>query len=106
LEAAAVISLVSGNARQDLVRDTEDTRTYLIMSDWTDIDALEAFGRSEQRDRLMAAVRDLRDSAERNTYEVRYSVPGRARPPVPRIATNRPETGNAPGHRHPAGYQP
>src|SRR4051812_32508391 len=78
LEAAATISMLSGNVRQDLVRDTDDTRTYLIISDWTDRTVLEAFGRSEQRDQLMAMIRDLRESAQRNTYELAYSVVGPA----------------------------
>jgi quinol monooxygenase YgiN len=77
-EAAAAISKLPGSVRQDLVRDTEDPRTYLIISDWTDRARLDAFGRSRQREQLMAAIRDLRESAERNTYELRYSVAGRA----------------------------
>lgn len=77
--AAEAISLLPGNVRQDLHRDADDPRTFLIISEWTDQERLDAFGRSEQRDRLMAVVRDLRESAERSTYDVLLSLPARTR---------------------------
>jgi len=74
LVAAEKISTLDGCLRQDLVRDADDPRSYLIISDWTDREQLDAFGRSEQRDQLMAVIRDLRESAERHTYQVLHSV--------------------------------
>ena len=62
--AADEISRVPGNLRQELIRDADDPRTFVITSEWTDQEALDAFGRSAARDRLTAALRDLRESAE------------------------------------------
>ena len=76
-EAMDEISRVPGNVRQDLIRDADDPRTFLIISDWTDRTALDEFGRSRHRDRIMAAVREIRESAERHTYEVVQSIAGR-----------------------------
>ena len=74
--AAAQISRVPGNRQQELIRDADDPRTFLITSDWTDRAAVDAFGRSSARDSLTAALRDLREDAARNTYEVLATVPG------------------------------
>ena len=76
-EAMDEISRVPGNLCQDLIRDADDSRTFLIISDWADRTTLEEFGRSRHRDRLMAAVREMRESAERHTYDVVQSVAGR-----------------------------
>lgn len=74
LSAAEQIRGLDGCLRQDLLRDADDPRSYLIISDWADRERLDAFGRSEQRDRLMRVVRELRESAQRQTYHVLYSV--------------------------------
>ncbi len=74
--AAAEISRVPGNLRQELLRDVEDHRTFLITSDWTDRAAVDAFGRSSARETLTEALRDLREDAARNTYEALAVVPG------------------------------
>ena len=74
LQAAAKIGGLDGCLRQDLVRDADDPRRYLIISDWADRERLDAFGRSEHRDRLLEVVRELRESAERHTYQVLHSV--------------------------------
>ncbi|MEH1125639.1 FAD-dependent oxidoreductase [Micromonospora sp. CPCC 206061] len=74
--AAEEISRIPGNLRQELIRDAEDPRTFLITSDWSDPHALDAFGRSAVRDRLTAALRDLRESAERTTCQVLHTVEG------------------------------
>ncbi|GIG63079.1 hypothetical protein Lfu02_74510 [Longispora fulva] len=73
--AAAEISRIPGNLRQELVRDAEDPRTFLITSDWSDQSSLDAFGRSAVRDQLTAVLRDLRESADKNTYHVLHDVP-------------------------------
>ncbi|HYH26180.1 MAG TPA: antibiotic biosynthesis monooxygenase, partial [Blastococcus sp.] len=74
--AAAEISRVPGNLRQELIRDADDPRTFLITSDWTDRAAVDGFGRSSARETLTEALRDLREDASRNTYEVLAVVPG------------------------------
>jgi heme-degrading monooxygenase HmoA len=66
--AAAEISQVPGNV--------DDPRTFLITSDWTDRAAVDEFGRSSARETLTEALRDLREDAARNTYEVLATVPG------------------------------
>jgi 2-polyprenyl-6-methoxyphenol hydroxylase-like FAD-dependent oxidoreductase/quinol monooxygenase YgiN len=73
-EAMDEISHEPGILRQDLMRDADDPRTFLIISDWTDRTTLEEFGRSDRRDRIMAPVREIRESAERHTYEALQSV--------------------------------
>ncbi len=78
--AAAEIAHVPGNLRQELLRDVEDHRTFLITSDWTDRAAVDGFGRSAARETLTEALRDLREDAARNTYEVLAVVPGAGRP--------------------------
>jgi len=64
------IAEVPGNLRQDLMRDADDPGTFVIVSDWTDRAALDEFGRSASRERIMAAASDLRESADRHTYGV------------------------------------
>ncbi|WBB82104.1 antibiotic biosynthesis monooxygenase [Micromonospora sp. WMMD882] len=76
LTVAEKIRTLDGCLRQDLVRDADDPRRYLIISDWADRDRLDAFGRSEHRDHLLRVIRDLRESAERHTYHVLHSVGG------------------------------
>ena len=72
--AADEISRIPGNLRQELSRDADDPQAFLITSDWTDQAALDVFGRSAVRDRLTAALRDLRESADRSTYQVIHAV--------------------------------
>ena len=74
--AAEEVSRVPGNLRQELIRDADDPRTFLITSDWTDRAAVDEFGRSSARETLTEALRDLREDAARNTYEVLATVPG------------------------------
>ena len=78
--AAAEISRVPGNLRQELMRDEGDPRWFGIVSDWTDRASVDAFGRSAARETLTEALRDLREDAARNTYEVLAVVPGAGRP--------------------------
>ena len=62
--AAEEIRTLDGCLHQDLVRDADDPRSYLIISDWAD------------RDRLLRIIRELRESAQRHTYQVLHSVGG------------------------------
>ena len=80
--AAAEISRVPGNVRQELARDVSDPRTFTITSDWTDRAAVDAFGRSSARDAITSALRDLREDAARSTYELLYTVPAEQPCPV------------------------
>jgi quinol monooxygenase YgiN len=75
LSAAEEIRTLDGCLHQDLVRDADDPRSYLVISDWADRDRLDAFGRSVHRDQLMGVIRELRESAHRHTYQVLQSVP-------------------------------
>ncbi|WP_326554059.1 putative quinol monooxygenase [Micromonospora sp. NBC_01813] len=75
LTIADQIRTLDGCLRQDLIRDADDPRSYLIITDWADRRRLDAFGRSEQRDELLRVIRDLRESAQRHTYQVLHSVP-------------------------------
>ncbi|MEV0156941.1 antibiotic biosynthesis monooxygenase [Micromonospora sp. NPDC050686] len=77
LAAAEKIGALDGCLRQDLVRDADDPRSYLVISDWADRERLDAFGRSGQRDELLRVIRDLRESAQRHTYQVLHSMRGR-----------------------------
>jgi 2-polyprenyl-6-methoxyphenol hydroxylase-like FAD-dependent oxidoreductase/heme-degrading monooxygenase HmoA len=86
--AADEISRVPGNLRQELIRDASDPRTFLITSDWADQVALDGFARSPARDRLTAELRDLRESAERHSYEVLHTVTAQG-PPVRVVLTVR-----------------
>ncbi|MFF5176220.1 putative quinol monooxygenase [Micromonospora sp. NPDC000089] len=74
--AADEIRTLDGCLRQDLVRDADDPRSYLVISDWADRERLDAFGRSAHRDRLLRVIRELRETADRHTYQVLHTVPG------------------------------
>jgi 2-polyprenyl-6-methoxyphenol hydroxylase-like FAD-dependent oxidoreductase/heme-degrading monooxygenase HmoA len=75
-EAAAQIATVPGNVRQELLRDAADPRTFLVAADWADRAAVDGFGRSQARETLTAALRDLREDADRSTFEVLYGITG------------------------------
>ena len=78
--AAVQIAEEPGNIRQELMRDAGDPRTFLITADWADRAAVDAFGRSSSRETLTAALRELREDASRNTYEVLDTIQGRLVP--------------------------
>jgi len=80
--AAAEISRVPGNLRQELMRDDADPRWFAIASDWTDRASVDAFGRSAARETLTEALRDLREDATRSTFAVLATVPAEPRRPV------------------------
>ncbi|MGY1619798.1 FAD-dependent monooxygenase, partial [Geodermatophilus sp. SYSU D00691] len=80
--AAAEISRVPGNLRQELMRDDGDPRWFAIASDWTDRAHVDAFGRSAARERLTEALRDLREDATRSTFAVLATVEAQQRRPV------------------------
>ncbi|MGY1733850.1 FAD-dependent monooxygenase [Geodermatophilus sp. SYSU D01045] len=80
--AAAEIARVPGNLRQELMRDEGDPRWFGIVSDWTDRASVDAFGRSEARETLTEALRDLREDATRSTFTVLATVEAERRRPV------------------------
>ncbi|WP_345771346.1 FAD-dependent monooxygenase [Geodermatophilus normandii] len=80
--AAAEISRVPGNLRQELMRDEGDPRWFAIVSDWTDRASVDAFGRSAARETLTEALRDLRDDATRSTFTVLATVEAERPRPV------------------------
>ncbi len=80
--AAAEISRVPGNVRQELMRDEGDPRWFAIVSDWTDRASVDAFGRSAVRETLTEALRDLRDDATRSTFTVLATVEAQRSRPV------------------------
>jgi 2-polyprenyl-6-methoxyphenol hydroxylase-like FAD-dependent oxidoreductase/heme-degrading monooxygenase HmoA len=80
--AAAEISRVPGNLRQELMRDEDDPRWFGIVSDWTDRASVDAFGRSAARETLTEALRDLREDATRSTFTVLATVDAERPRPV------------------------
>ena len=74
--AAVQIAGEPGNLKQELLRDADDPRTFLIAGDWADRGAADAFGRSAARESLTAALRELREDADRSTYEVVCGIAG------------------------------
>jgi 2-polyprenyl-6-methoxyphenol hydroxylase-like FAD-dependent oxidoreductase/heme-degrading monooxygenase HmoA len=80
--AAAEISRVPGNLRQELMRDEGDPRWFAIVSDWTDRASVDAFGRSAARETLTEALRDLREDATRSTFTVLATVDAERPRPV------------------------
>ncbi|WP_448641873.1 FAD-dependent monooxygenase [Geodermatophilus sp. URMC 63] len=81
-QAAAEISRVPGNLRQELMRDEADPRWFAIVSDWTDRASVDAFGRSAARETLTEALRDLREDATRSTFTVLATVSAERPRPV------------------------
>ncbi|WP_432564344.1 FAD-dependent monooxygenase [Kineococcus sp. SYSU DK003] len=79
--AATGISRVPGNLRQELLRSRTEERWFAIVSDWVDEESLAAFSRSAARETLTEALRDLREDAGREVFEVLAEVPGAGRNP-------------------------
>ncbi|MBT0769510.1 FAD-dependent monooxygenase [Kineosporia sp. J2-2] len=72
--AARRISLVPGCLGQQLLRDESDPRTFLVVADWVDRASVDAFGRSDLREHLTEALRDLREDASRSTFTLLESI--------------------------------
>ncbi|HEX5727882.1 FAD-dependent oxidoreductase [Microbacterium sp.] len=98
--AAAEISRVPGNVRQELSRDVDDSRTFVITSEWIDRAAVDAFGRSDQREALTAGLRDLREDAARSTYELLSTVPATKPLPIRIDLTTRVSPGEEEAFEH------
>lgn len=75
--AAAAIADAGGQISQELLRDEKDPQEFVVVATWSDRVRLDLFGRGEHRERLTAALRDLRESAERHTYQSLARMQGR-----------------------------
>ncbi len=59
-----------GSVRQTLMRDPEDPRSFVVMTDWVSREAFTRFERSSAQDELTAPLRALRESSSMAVYEV------------------------------------
>jgi heme-degrading monooxygenase HmoA len=73
-DVAERAQLVPGIVRQMLLRDSEDPAAFVIASDWESDKAFQAFERSDEQDDLTAPLRELRQSAHQQVYEIVDSV--------------------------------
>ncbi|WP_406384930.1 antibiotic biosynthesis monooxygenase family protein [Streptomyces sp. NBC_01618] len=69
LETAQAAARLPGSVGQTLLRDPHRPRTHLIMADWADRAALEAFRTSPARERLSARLEPFRESARKRVLE-------------------------------------
>ncbi|MFF1277503.1 antibiotic biosynthesis monooxygenase family protein [Streptomyces marokkonensis] len=69
LETARAAALLPGSVAQTLLRDPSRPGTHLIMADWADRDALEAFRSGPARAELSARLEQFRDSAHKRVLE-------------------------------------
>jgi len=70
------VQAAPGNLRQTLLRDTDDPRSFAVMSDWNSREAFTAFERSPEQDELTAPVRDLRESGRMTVHDLLIDVEG------------------------------
>lgn len=59
---AAHTSRVPGNLCQALLQSPQDTRSFVITSDWESPEAFHRYERSDEQDTLTAPLRALRES--------------------------------------------
>jgi heme-degrading monooxygenase HmoA len=78
LQVAEVVRQLPGNTHQALLRDTRDSASYVITSDWVDSRSFHEFERSAQQEGLTWALRELRESASMTTYEIVASACAKA----------------------------
>jgi len=67
---AARARLVPANIRQTLLRDPEDSTSFVITSDWESREAFGRFERSTEQDTLTAPLRELRESAKMTIHDL------------------------------------
>lgn len=70
LETAQAAARLPGSVAQALLRDPHHPRTHLIMADWADQAALEAFQSGPERERLSARLEPFRESAQKRVLEL------------------------------------
>ncbi|MFJ3170848.1 putative quinol monooxygenase [Streptomyces roseus] len=78
LETAQAAARLPGCVAQSLLRDPRHPRTHLVMADWADQTALEAFQNGPERQRLSARLEPFRESARKQVLDVVAYVPGAA----------------------------
>jgi quinol monooxygenase YgiN len=59
-----------GCIRQALTRDQRHKRTYIITGDWADLESLESFEKSLERQALSRALEPLRESARKSVLDI------------------------------------
>jgi heme-degrading monooxygenase HmoA len=69
-QIARAVQNMPGNLRQALLRDSSDPRSYVIASDWDSPESFHRFEVSPEQDRLTAPLRELRESARKEVYEI------------------------------------
>ena len=67
------------NVRQTLLRDPDDSRTFIVSSDWESREAFSEFERSPEQDDLTAPLRELRESGRMTVQEIIVDVEGGGR---------------------------
>lgn len=75
LETARAAARLPGSIAQTLLRDPHRPATHLIMADWTDRAALQAFQESPERKELSARLEQFRSSAHKRVLETVAHVP-------------------------------
>lgn len=65
-----------GNIRQALMRDPEDSDSFVVTSDWRSREEFGAFERSPEQDDLTAPLRELRESARMTVQELVFQIEG------------------------------
>nr|WP_239069806.1 MULTISPECIES: antibiotic biosynthesis monooxygenase family protein [unclassified Streptomyces] len=70
LETAEDAARLPGSIAQALLRDPRHHRTHLIMADWIDQAALEAFQNGPERERLSARLEPFRENAQKRVLEL------------------------------------
>ena len=65
--------------RQTLLRDPDDSRTFIVSSDWESREAFSEFERSPEQDDLTAPLRELRESGRMTVQEIIVDVEGGGR---------------------------
>ena len=66
----------AGNLRQGLLRDPREPGSFVITSDWESREAFASFERSPAQDALTAPLRELRESARMELYDLITHVEG------------------------------
>ncbi|MFE6165486.1 antibiotic biosynthesis monooxygenase family protein [Streptomyces sp. NPDC056486] len=69
LETAQIAARLPGSVAQTLLRDPSCPNTHLIMADWADHRALDAFQKSATRQELSVRLEKFRESAHKRVLE-------------------------------------
>ena len=64
------------NVRQTLLRDPDDSRTFIVSSDWASREAFSQFEVSPEQDDLTAPLRELRESGRMTVQEIVVDIEG------------------------------